>query len=394
MSKNFKLSFSNKSIHYSDEEIDTVIKSMQKDGVLTQGDALEKFEENFSKYLSVEYSFAMNSATSALELAAQLCQFDEGDEFICPTHTYTSSAYPFIKAGGVPIWADINLDTRVVSLEDIERKITQKTKAIIVVHLYGFMIPEIEEIAKLAKEKGILLIEDVAQAIGTEGNLNNKAGTYGDFSVFSFHSHKNITTLGEGGMLVVKSKEIAKLIPMLRHNGHSNWPEPRSEYWKPAMGNVDLPMLNNRFIMPSNFCIGEVECALGSKLLERIDRINDEKRNRALLFIDELAEFDLLKFHRVNSKEHNYHLLVAYVNNNKRDKLINLMSSKKQIQCVVQYYPLHFYDLYRKLGYGNAVCPNSEVFFNNMISFPFHHSLSDTDLGYLLDSTKSILKSL
>ena len=160
------------------------------------------------------------------------------------------------------------------------------------------------------------------------------------------------------------------------------------------MGNVDLPELNEKPLWPNNYCLGEVECALGSKLLDRVDQMNTEKRQRALSFIDSLTDYSELKFHREDSKRHNYHLLVAQMNNRKRDKFIKIMAEEAKIQCVVQYYPLYRYDLYQKAGLGNSNCPNTDYFYDNMISFPFHHMMTDDDFQYLLKSTKITLEKL
>jgi perosamine synthetase len=388
----FKVPFSPRSQKYTEEEIKIVTETMRDAPTLTQGEKLRAFQEDFSKKMGVEHCFAVNSATSALELCAQLCQFEAGDEFICPSHTYTATAYPFIKAGGTPKWADIDIKTRVVNLDTIKAVATEKTKAIIVVHLYGLFCPEMREIAEYARNNGYILIEDVAQAIGTSFEGTNEiAGSFGDFSVFSFHSHKNITTLGEGGMLVVRNSATAEIIPLLRHNGHCAWTEPRQDYWKPAMGNVDLPSFNDQLMIPNNYCIGEVECALGSALLGRVDEINAEKRRRAIDFIDNCSNTDLIEFYRVDNKSHNYHLLVAKINNGLRDDFIRKMSQEKSVQCVVQYYPLNRYNLYAKLGFDKADCPNADNFFDNMVSFPFNHHLSDTDIGYVLEAANEIL---
>lgn len=388
----FKVPFSGRSIVYTDEEVELVSQVMNGAKKLTQGDYLSKFQEAFESYIGTKTAFAVNSATSALELAAQLCQFDEGDELISPGHTYTSSVYPFLKAGAKVVWADIHPDTHLITLEEIKRRRTENTRAILVVHLYGYMSPEMEEISKYARAENLILIEDVAQAIGTECAVTGKkAGSYGDFSIFSFHSHKNITTLGEGGMLVVKSPQISELIPLLRHNGHSAWNFPREDYWLPAMGNLSLPKLFGRTLMPNNYCIGEVECALGTKLLERLDEINSRKRARAIAAIDQLSVGGHLKFHRVENRSHNYHLLVAEARVGLRDELIRKLSEQKSIQCVVQYYPLYRYDLYKELGFGDANCPVTDNFFDNMISFPFNSHFSDEEIQYVIDSTREIL---
>jgi len=387
----FRINFSNKAHNFSEEEINVVIEAMQCADPLTQGKYRDSFEKKLAKYLRVDHGkvFALSTATSALELSAQLCQFEPGDEVVIPVHTFTSSAYPFVKNRAKVVWADIDLKTRVVTAETIERCITTRTKAVVVVHLYGFLA-EMEPIVKLCKSRGLLLIEDAAQALGTHVN-GTMAGTFGDFGVFSFHSHKNITTLGEGGALYLKDQKMTQILPMLRHNGHCKFSFEQKEYWLPAMGNVDLPELNGQPIFPSNYCLGEIECALGAKLLDRLDKINGEKRNRAIKFIDELKDFPQLEFHRVDSERHNYHLLVARELTGKRDQVMKKLSSEKGIKVVVQYYPLNRYDFYRKLGLEKADCPNADTFFDNMISFPFHHWLCEDDFEFMLTSVKEVL---
>lgn len=389
----FKINFSGAGHRYTKEEIDVVVEAMQNADPLTQGKYRDAFEKKFCEYNGNEYAFSVCNATAALELAAQMCLFKDGDEIVAPSHTFTSSVYPFIKKGAKVVWADIDLDTRVVTLETIKKCVTPQTKAIVVVHLYGFIIPDIVEIADFAKENNILLVEDVAQAMGTSMDCK-KAGTFGDFGIFSFHSHKNITTLGEGGMLTVKEKKYADIIPMLRHNGHCGFDYEREHYWQPAMGNLDLPSLDGENLLPNNYCLGEVECALGAKLLDRIDEMNAQKRERAIRFIEALKEFDDLVFHKVADDRHNYHLLVAYVKNSKRDEIMKKLVYDKKIKCVVQYYPLNRYPLYQKLGFGKANCPNADEFFDNMISFPFQHWMSDEDFLYMLVATKEAMIEL
>lgn len=384
----FKIPFIGRAHTYTVDEVQTVIDVMQTAVPLTQGKYQEQFQKKFCEYTGAKHAFALNNATAALELTAQLCQFKANDEVIIPAHTFTATAYPFIKKGAKIVWADIDLKTRVITAQTIEQCITEKTKAIVVVHLYGYCA-DIPAIMQLAKKHELIVIEDTAQALGVSIN-NQMAGTFGDFGIFSFHSHKNISTLGEGGMLVVKDKKIANIVPMLRHNGHCGFNFEREHYWVPAMGNVDLPELNGELLWPNNYCLGEVECALGIKLLDRIDQINQEKRKRAQQFMDEVTELKELEFHREDTPRHNYHLLVARVLNNKRDIFITKMA-EVGVQCVVQYCPLNRYDLYQKAGYGKADCPNTDMFFDNMVSFPFHHMMSEQDFEYMIDATKRCL---
>jgi perosamine synthetase len=213
-------------------------------------------------------------------------------------------------------------------------------------------------------------------------------------SVYSFHSHKNITTLGEGGMVTVRDTRWVDVLPMLRHNGHCAYPGERPDYWIPAMGNVDLPELNGKTLWPMNCCLGEVECALGEKLLDRADQVNEEKRERALTVIDSLTEYPELVFHREASTRHNYHLLAAQVQNGLRDSFIRRMASHHGIQCVVQYYPLNRYPFYQKLGYGIADLPNSDKFFDNMVSFPFNHLLTNSEIEEIVATSRETLDCL
>jgi perosamine synthetase len=387
----FKVPFSGRAHTYTEDEVKTVVEAMLTSVPLTQGQHQDQFQEKFCQYTGAKHAFVNNNATAALEITAQLCQFKPEDEVIIPAHTFTATAYPFLKKGAKIIWADIDIKTHVVTAETIEQCITKKTKAIVVVHLYGYCA-DMPKIMELAKKYNLLVIEDTAQALGSRID-NQMAGTFGDFGVFSFHSHKNITTLGEGGMLVVKDPEIANIIPMLRHNGHCAFGFERDNYWIPAMGNVDLPELNGESLWPNNFCMGEVECALGVKLLDRIDHINNEKHKRALKFIDAMADFSQIEFHRETSVRHNYHLLAARVINKKRDLFMKKMV-EVGVQCVVQYYPLNRYDLYKKAGYGEADCPNTDQFFDNMVSFPFHHMMSDDDFEWMISVTQKVLSRL
>jgi dTDP-4-amino-4,6-dideoxygalactose transaminase len=160
------------------------------------------------------------------------------------------------------------------------------------------------------------------------------------------------------------------------------------------MGNVDMPEFGGEPLWPNNYCLGEVECALGAHLLKRLDTINSHKRKRALEFIDALADCEDLEFHRDGTSRHNYHLLVARVRNGKRNSFIRKMAFEKGIQCVVQYCPLNRYPLYQKSGFGEATCPNADEFFDNMVSFPFHSWLNDGEIEYMITSARDVLHSV
>ena len=215
-----KINFSGRAIRYTEEEIAVVVEAMRHADPLTQGEYMRAFESKFAAYQGVAQGscFTTMNGCAALEMSAQLCCFTPGDEVVMPSHTFTASAYPYVKKGARLVWADVDLHTRVVTVADIEKALTPRTKAVVVVHLYGY-VADMPEIAALCRERGLILIEDAAQAIGTEVGGKRPAVLATWLCFPSIHT-KNLTTLGEGGMLYVRDPKLAALVPALRHNGH------------------------------------------------------------------------------------------------------------------------------------------------------------------------------
>ena len=388
-----KINWSGRSHKYTEKEISILSNVIRNADPLTGGKYLKLFENSLKNFLGKRNVFATSSAASAIELISMLCQIKEGDEVIIPGHTYCATAIPFARNGAKIIWSDIELKTRVVSLEDILKKITKKTKVIVVVHLYGYAFDVVELKKKVKKKnKKIIIVEDCAQAFGAKIKKLN-VGTIGDFSCYSFHAQKNLTTLGEGGAIYVKNNNLAKKVAGLRHNGHCDYKK-RKYYWKPAMGNLDMDLKDK---WPFKFTLSEIQCAAGYLLIKRIKKLNNDRIKRAKKVINSLKKFQEIEFlNSFKENRHVYHLLSARVISKKfnRDDLINLLHNKYKIKCAVQYYPLYKYPLFQKKGFGKANCPNTDIFFKNMISFPFHHWMTEKNLNYMILSIKKSLEIL
>ena len=380
-----KIIWSGKSHNYTQEEKKYFLNILSSD-VLTQGPELEKFESSLRNYLGSKNIFCTSSAAASLEIISDLIDIKKGDEIIIPAHTYCATAIPFARKGAKIIWADIDFYTRTINIHDVKKKITKKTKAIIIVDLYGYAV-DIRPFKKL--KKNIKIIHDCAQSLGARF-LNIKSGMQADFACYSFHSQKNITTLGEGGAVFVKNNKLAKAVKGLRHNGHRPYPKSRKKYWKPAMVNTDLDINN---IWPHKFTLSEIQCAAGHMLMKRLDILNQKRIQRAKKIIKNLHGEKLIFNTDNKENRHVYHLLTAYVNPNfiKRDQLIKELFEKYKIQSIVQFYPLYKYPLFKKMSLGKAKCPVTENYYNNMISFPFHVWLKESQINYMIKCIKKCI---
>ena len=391
---NVVVPWSGRGPNYTEDEIATVVAAMRDADPQTQGRYQAEFERQFGAYIGSPHAFAMSSCTAALELAALLCRLQPGDEVISPAHTFAATVIPFARTGASLRWADIDPDTRVVTAETIRPLIGPRTKVVIVVHLYG-LVCDMDPILDLAREHQIVVVEDAAQALGAKYK-GRQAGSIGDIGCFSFHTHKNITTLGEGGMLVLRSAKHAEAVPGLRHNGMRGYEGDRSRYWVPAMSNVDFDIDG---LWPYNFCIGEVQCALGSKMLERLDAINAERKNRAERFIAAMASFPELVFQKTpEGCGHSWHLLASRYDgeryNKTRDDLIGFLAFAAGVQAVVQYCPLYRYPMFKKAGFGEANCPETDRFFDNMVSFPFQQWMPENQFSTMVSLVRNGLDQM
>jgi len=379
---------------YTEEEIAAVVDVMRNSDVQTQGPKMLQFQKDFAEFTGANHAFAVDNATNALSLAATLCGIKPGDEVIIPAYTFCASAIPFGKAGAKIVWADIHPDTWTVDPADIERKITSKTKAVVAVHLLG-MPCDMPAIMKIAEKHGLKVVEDCAQALDARIN-GQHVGTFGDFGCFSFHGAKTFTTLGEGGMLLVKSDEDAALVPGIRHNGCCPFNFERERYWVPAMSNVDMDIEG---FWPNNFCIGEAACALGSVALKTLKENTDKiiaqnDKLRALL-----ADVPEITFNKIpEGYRHVRHQYVQHFDGSafgkNRNDLLDLLTAKYGIRCIVQYYPLYRYPLFQKLGAGEHDCPVLESWWDNSFSVPMWCGMSDEVIETIADSIKSAIADL
>ena len=379
----------NRGHEYSAEDLKIVEEIIYDNNTsLSKGKYVQMFEDKFSKLIGYESHTTMSGA-HALDLAAILIDTNANDEIIIPAHTYCASALSFVRYNANIKWADIDKESLTISLASIKRLVTNKTKAIVVVHLYGLICPEIQDIINFAKKKNIIVIEDCAQSLGASVK-DKSCGSFGDISCFSFHSQKNITTFGEGGMISVKNKDHSKIITNYRHNGHQPF-ENQKNYWLPAMTDVKLL---KRDYFPFKSTISEIQGALGYKLLDKLDNFTEQRRALSKKIRSSLDHFPELSFQKFSIKEsHSHHLLPVKIESDKwnRDDMILKLYNDYKIKCVIQYYPLNRYDLFKKLNFDSTDLQNTNEFYDNMLSIPFSIILNDQQVDFLIES---IIKSI
>jgi perosamine synthetase len=275
------------------KEIDYVTDAVQNGWYENAAGYIVKFEKAFAQYMGKKYALALPSCTSAIHLALLACGVKAGDDVLVPDITWTATAEPIIYIGANPIFVDVSADTWCVSRETLERAITPKTKAMFVVGLYGNM-PNMDEIVAFAREKNIYLIEDSAEALGSEYK-GKKAGSFGHVGVFSFHGTKTMTT-GEGGMLVTDDEAIYKRASFLADHGRDKTDR---NFWFVEIG--------------YKYKMSNIQAALGLAQLERLDELLKAKRNIYRWYHDSLGHVDGLMLNEENSLVNNSFWMTSIV---------------------------------------------------------------------------------
>ncbi len=354
--------------YISDDEIEAVVNVLRS-GMLAQGSVVEKFEEEFAKYLGVPYVVTVSNGTVALYSALKALGVGSGDEVIVPDFTFFSTASSVVLAGGKPVFADIDLETYTIDPLKVEELITDKTKAIIPVHLYGHPA-RMDELLRIARRYGLKIIEDCAQAHGSEYR-GVKVGALGDVGVFSFYATKNLT-MGEGGAIATRDGGIASFLKLFRNHGQTR------RYYHELIG--------------WNFRITNIQAAIGLQQLRKLDEMNERRREIARIYSDELSVIDGIRTPVEKGwGKHVYHQYTVWVNGGLRDRLANYLRSKG-VQVSIHYpLPLHEQPALRK--YYSKPCPNASLASKHVLSLPMHPGLKDDEVLRVVKLIKEFFRS-
>ena len=353
-----------------EEEIENVVEVL-KSGMIAQGPRVAEFEEKYAEWVGAEYAIAVNSGTAALHVALLSCGVGEGDEVITTPFTFIASGNSILYTGAKPVFADIDLETYTMDPDSIEALITENTKAILPVQLYG-QSANMDKINEIAEKHGLIVIEDAAQAHGAKFGEKN-VGTLGDMACFSFYPTKNMTT-SEGGIITTDDEDLAENAKMFRAHGAS------VRYHHDEIG--------------YNFRMTDISAAIGLAQLNKIDEFNDKRIENAAYLNEGLKDVDgVITPHCADKAKHVYHQYTIRVEKGNRDDWVDIIN-----ECGVGtgiHYPIPLYNqpIYKSLGIEGD-CPKAEHAADNVISLPVHPSLTKEDLDRVICAVKTASSKL
>jgi len=337
----------------------------------------ERFERSFAAYTGRRYAVALPSCTSAIHLALLSLGIGPGDEVIVPDVTWIASAAPITYVGAIPVFADIEEETWCLSAESFEGLITSRTRAVIPVDLYGGM-PEMDRIQKIADRHGVSVIEDAAEAIGSE-YLGRKAGGFGDVSVFSFHGSKTLTT-GEGGMLLTDDKKIYERVLFLRDHGR-----------RPG----DTSFCNSE--VAYKYKMSSMQAALGYAQIGRIDELIQRKREIFSWYQSELSGFGGIRLNSEPPGTKNSFWMVTAITDGELDMMkediIGKMAERK-IDCRPFFHPLSSLPAYRDSDQAVRARGVNLVSYRISpcgINLPSGMKLTREQVGFVCDNFKEVI---
>lgn len=302
-------------------EKDYVIECLDSTWISSKGEFIERFERSFADYIGAEHTTSVSNGTVAIHLALEALGIGPGDEVIVPTLTYVASVNTILQTGATPVFVDSLEQSWQIDPQDVRRKITPRTKAIMAVHLYGLAC-DMGALTAICRDHGLLLVEDCAEAFGTRYN-GQHVGTFGDIATFSFFGNKTITT-GEGGMVVAKEKAVLEKAFHLKNQGVS----PTREYWHDAVA------YNYRM---TNIC-----AAIGLAQIEQADEILAKKRRIAMWYHEALSGLPLKTHGELPQCVHSFWMCSVVVDDAKARQPLRDHLKQRGIETRPLFHPSHF----------------------------------------------------
>jgi len=366
-----------------DEDIQSVIEVLKGDW-LTTGPTVDRFEQELAKYVDARHAVAVNSGTSALDIAVQALALPKGSEIITTPFTFAATGNAILYNGHSPIFADIDPATRNIDPDQIRRRITSRTRAIIYVDYAGHPCA-IDEIGDIAQEYDLRLIEDACHALGASYD-GRKIGTFADMTIFSFHPVKPITT-GEGGAVVTENAELAAKLRMLRSHGITR--DIGHMFGEGASWGYDMQYLGR------NYRMTDIQAALGLSQLRKISSFIQRRNEIAALYTRVLSDLEWLELpSTLEHVTHGWHLYTVLLKGVDRNALFSYLK-ERGIGANVHYIPTYKFSYYQK-HYPQDVTsfPGVEDVFNRILTLPLYPDMTDEDVWYISENLHEVASDL
>ena len=388
----------NKNIPFSppditDLEIENVIEVL-KSGWITTGPKTKEFERKIADYCNTNRAICFNSATAGMEMTLRLLGIGEGDEVITTPYTFFATAESISFVGATPVFVDVELDTFNIDPTKIEEKITSKTKAIMPVHIFGQPC-DMDAINSIAKKHNLYVIEDAAQAIGSEYK-GQKIGTLSDIATFSFFPTKNLGCAGDGGMIVTNDDNLAMICKALRAHGSGengqkaynilNDIDEDIQEDESADNTVYNPLKYYNYLIGHNSRLDELQAAILRIKLRKLDQWNTLRRENAQFYNNQLSDSNLVTPFEDKNVKHVYHLYI--LQSDKRADIVAFLAEKGMATGVYYPVPLHLQKAYTSLGYKEGDMPNAEYLSHRTFAIPMFAELIDEEKQYIADNLK------
>lgn len=361
-----------------EDDINAVVDVLKSD-YLTTGPKIAEFEQAVVSYTGAKYAVAISNGTSALHAACFAAGIGRGDEVITTPLTFAASANCVLYCGGTPVFADVDPYTYNIDPEDIRKKITDKTKAIIAVHLAGQPC-DMDEIHSIAQEHNLIVIEDGAHALGSVYK-GKKVGCLSDMTTFSFHPVKPITT-GEGGMIMTDNEELYKRLVLFRSHGITRD--------NSMMTRNEGPWFYQQLDLGYNYRITDIQCALGCSQMRKLDKFLKRRRELVERYNNAFIECDnIVTPYQLPDTQSGWHLYIVQVKNHDRKQVFETLRDKG-IGVNVHYIPVYMHPYYQEHGYKDVHCENAEEIYSHIISLPLYPGLTDDQQDYVIDTLKQL----
>ena len=352
-----------------EERLLSEIRTSLLEGQYILTEQLERFEKNYAKYIGSKYTIGVNSGTDALILALTTLSIAPGDEVITVANTFHATALAILRTGARPILIDCDLDSYLIDIEQLKAAVNPRTRAIIVVHLFGKCL-DMEPILEIASKHSLYIVEDACQAMGAKWN-GQRVGSIGSIGCFSFHPSKNLAAAGDAGCITTSDTTLNDSLRKLRHFGQENQ--------------------NHHRIVGFNSKLDSLQALVLDYKLPFLDRWNSLRIEKAKQYQERLSHLPVTFQQNSKFGEHVYHLF--QIRTQSRTALLNHLRTKG-IDAVIRYpVPIHLQPAFSSLGYKLGDFPNAEILSSETLSLPIRPDLTEEEIDYVCQSVSGFFDS-